>query len=143
MSEQNKYIARRLCEEVIGRGDLALADELVSSGFVGHGSGGPGQTQDIEGYKQFVTAMRTAFPDLAVRVEDQVAEGDRVVTRWSATGTHTGSFFGVPPSGKPGTLSGISLERFADGQSVECWVNSDELGLMQQIGAIPAGSTPG
>ncbi len=93
-----------------------------------------------EGIEQFYGALRAAFPDLRITIEDQVAEGDRVVTRWTARGTHTGAFQGIPPTGKQGRMTGIDIDRIADGKVVECWVNSDDLGLLQQLGVIP---TPG
>jgi steroid delta-isomerase-like uncharacterized protein len=137
MSEQNKRVARRLCEDVIGGGEVGLIDELVASEYLGHGSSPEFETHGREGYRQFVLGLRGAFPDLQLKVEDQIAEGDTVVTRWVASGTHRGSFYGVPPSGRQGSMSGITLERMVDGMSQECWTNSDDLGLLRQIGAIP------
>ena len=78
-----------------------------------------------------------AFPDIQMTVEEQVAEGDRVVTRWSAQGTHEGELMGVPASGKQVTVSGITIARLADGKIQEEWSNWDGLGLMEQIGAMP------
>lgn len=138
MSEQNKTIVRRAFEEVYNRGNLDIVDELVSSDFVVHAS-----SEDIHGptgLKLYVTALRQAFPDLHLTIDDQVAEGDRVVTRWTARGTHTGTFQGTPPTGKHGTMTGIDIDRVIDGRAVECWTNTDELGLLQQLGVVP---TPG
>src|SRR5665811_2179921 len=136
MSEQNKAIDRRILDEVYSQGDLDVADE-----FIAHG--GPGlQDQGREEYKQFVRMMRTAFPDLVITVEDQLAEGDKVLTRWLARGTHTGEFQGIPPTGMRGELAGMTVERFANGKVVECWSNTDDLGLLQQLGVMPvAGET--
>jgi steroid delta-isomerase-like uncharacterized protein len=136
MSEQNKIVVRRTLEEVYTKGNLNLIDELVISDFVAHSS-----TRDIygpDGMKQFAAALREAFPDLQMTIEDQVAEGDRVVTRWTARGTHTGSFQGIPPTGKQGTMTGIDIDRVVDGKTVECWSNTDDLGLLQQLGVVPA-----
>ena len=80
--------------------------------------------------------MRTAFPDLRISVEDQVAEGDKVVTRWRARGTHKGPFQGISPTGKRGEISGTIIDRIADGKIIECWSNSDDLGLLQQLGVV-------
>jgi steroid delta-isomerase-like uncharacterized protein len=113
-------------------------DELVDPRYIGHSSQPGTETRGIEGYRHFVMAMRTAFPDLEVTVEDQIAEGDRVVSRWRATGTHLGVFFGVPPSGRRASTTGITIERIEHGKTIECWTNSDDLGLLSQIGAIPA-----
>lgn len=138
MSEQNKALERRLLEEVYGHGKLELIDELVASDFVGHGTAAEGGDQGREAYRGFVMQMRTAFPDLSMTVEDQIAEGDKVVTRFRARGTHLGAFQGIPPSGKQGEISGTIIDRIADGRVVECWSNTDDLGLLQQIGAVPA-----
>jgi steroid delta-isomerase-like uncharacterized protein len=82
--------------------------------------------------------MMVAFPDLDRKVDDLVAEGDRVVARWSATGTQTGPFMGMPPSGKVATNSGITIFRISGGRIVEEWSESDMLGLLQQVGALPS-----
>jgi steroid delta-isomerase-like uncharacterized protein len=136
MSEQNKHVVRRAIEEVYNQGNLDVVEELVSRDFVAHVASenmyGPA------GMKQFVASLREAFPDLRMTIDDQIAEGDRVVTRWTARGTHTGSFQGIPPTGKQGTITGIDIDRFAGGKAVECWTNADYLGLMQQLGAVPA-----
>ena len=98
-------------------------------------------SQDIrgrDGAKQYVTMLRTAFPDLHFTIEDQIAEGDMVVTRWTARGTHKGSFQGVPATGREIRLMGTDIDRMTDGKVVECWAHVDELGLMQQLGAIGA-----
>ena len=136
MSQQNAMLARRIIEEVYNQGNLAIVDELVAGDFVIHS-----RSEDVHGpagAKQLVAALRAAFPDLYITIEDQIADGDRVVTRWTARGTHTGEFQGIPPTGKPGKMTGIDIDRVADGKIVECWVNSDDLGLLQQLGVIPA-----
>jgi steroid delta-isomerase-like uncharacterized protein len=138
VSEQNKLIHRRICEEAIGQGDVNVIQELVSDDFVGHASSPDMDTRGVEAYKQFVAGMHRAFPDLQITVEDQLAEGDKVVTRWRARGTHKGEYFGIPPSGKQGEMTGMSIDRIVDGKTVECWTNSDDLGLLRQIGAIPS-----
>ncbi len=136
MSQENKALIRRAIEEVYNQGNLATIDELVASDFVMHAPSGdiPGPA----GAKQFVTMLREAFPDLHLTIEDQVADGDRVVTRWTSEGTHLGEFQGIPPTGKHGTMTGIDIDRVVDGKVVECWVNEDDLGLLQQLGVIPA-----
>jgi predicted ester cyclase len=82
--------------------------------------------------------LREAFPDLHFTVEDQIAAGDRVVTRWAGTGTHEGEFQGIPPTGRKVRISGIDIDRFASGKVVECWPEVNELGLLQQLGVLPA-----
>ena len=91
-----------------------------------------------EGAKQFVTMFRTAFPDLHFTIEDQIAEGDMVVTRWTARGTHRGDFQGVLATGREIRLTGTDIDRMTNGKVVECWAHVDELGLMQQLGVIKA-----
>ncbi len=86
--------------------------------------------------KQFVSGMRSAFLDLHFTIEDQIAEGDKVVTRWKASGTHRGEFQGVPPTGKQATVPGITIDRIAHGKLVEGWTNWDALGLMQRLGVV-------
>lgn len=138
MSEQNKTVERRLLQEVYGNGNLDLIDELVASDFIGHGTAREGGDRGRDAYRAFVVEMRTAFPDLHFTIEDQIAEGDKVVTRFRAHGTHTGQFQGLPPTGKQGELSGTIIDRIADGKVVECWSNTDDLGLLQQLGVAPA-----
>src|SRR5688572_17801988 len=138
MSARNKLVARRAVDEVWNRGNLAAADELVAGDYVGHSSPSTDETHGPAGYKQFYAALRAAFPDIRFTVEDQVAEGDRVVTRWTAHATHTGEFRGIPPTGKRGSVTGITIDRVAGGKLVECWTNADDLGLLQQLGVVPA-----
>ena len=134
MSEENKAIVRRLGEEVWNKGNLAVVDELVSADFVGYG---PGRrvTRGPQELKQVVTRMRTAFPDLRFTVEDEIAVGDMVVTRWTGRGTHRGEWRGIAPLGKQASFTGIAIRRIAGGKIVERWVNADQLGLMRQLGA--------
>ena len=137
MSEHNKLLVRRVVEEVWNRGNYAVVDELAASDIVVHASTPDDDIHGREGVKQFYAALRAAFPDLHFAVQDQIAEGDRVVTRWLARGTHTGTFQGMPPTGKQVQMGGIDIDRFADGKVVECWPNADELGMLQQLGALP------
>jgi predicted ester cyclase len=90
--------------------------------------------------EQFYATLRAAFPDIHFMIEDQIAEGDRVVTRWSARATHTGEYQGISPTGKQLSVTGIDIDRIANGKVVECWPHMDELGLLQQLGVVP---TPG
>lgn len=135
MSEENKKIARRVIEELWNRGNFEVADELIARDYIGHMPGD--ETHGPEGVKVFFSEQRLAFPDIHYSVEDQVAEGDKVVTRWIARGTHKGELGGMPPTGKQGCVTGITISRIADGKLIEAWSNPDELGLMQQLGAIP------
>ena len=134
MSERNKLLVRRAVEDVWNRGNVAIVDELVASDVVIHASR---EIQGPAGIKQVSASLRQAFPDLHVAIEDQIAEGDKVVTRWTARGTHTGAFQGMPPTGKPCRFTGIAIDRIANDKTVECWTNVDELGLLHQLGAMP------
>jgi steroid delta-isomerase-like uncharacterized protein len=139
MSEENKAIARRALEEVFsGQGNLDVADELFAPDYVGHD---PASLEDIrgpEGVKEFASMYRNAFPDVQLSVQEQVAEGDMVATRWIASGTHQGDLMGIAPTGNRVTVAGTSVERIVDGKIEETWDNYDALGMMQQIGAIPS-----
>jgi steroid delta-isomerase-like uncharacterized protein len=137
--EENKAIARRAYEEVFSKGNFSLADELYASAHVNHFPGNPpGLPSGLEGLKQLIAFYRSAFPDLHFTVEDQIAEGDRVVTRTTSTGTNTGPLMSVPATGKSVVVTGIQIDRIADGKIVETWGNFDQLGLFQQLGIIPA-----
>jgi steroid delta-isomerase-like uncharacterized protein len=136
MPESNKQLSRRVNDEVWNEGKINLIDELVSADFVNH-SAPPGLPADREGFKQFVGMYRAAFPDVQITIEDILAEGDRVMTRWSATGTHKGKLLGIPPTNKKVTVTGMSENRISGGKIVEQWNEFDDLGMLQQIGAIP------
>ena len=137
-TEENKANVRRVFEEGWNQGNTAVFDELFAADYLGHSPSGP--IHGPEGFKQYYATYRTAFPDTHLAIEDMIAEGDKVVTRWTGTGTHQGTLMGIPPSGKRVTITGISIVRIANGKSVEDWANFDTLGMLQQIGAIP---TPG
>jgi predicted ester cyclase len=99
---------------------------------------GPGLTPDRAGHHQLLMQVRTAFPDARFTLDDVIAEGDRVVDRWTMEATHAGSLGGMPPTGRHVRLSGMDILRIADGQIAEVWHIEDTLGMMQQLGAIPA-----
>lgn len=138
MSAENKALARRLVEEAFNAGRLEVVDELVASDFVEHD---PSLTEEVRGpagVKELIAGYRAAFPDIRITIEDQIADGDYVVSRWSGTGTHQGELMGMPATGKQATVTGITIDRIADGRIAESWDNWDTLGMMQQLGAIPA-----
>ncbi len=134
--EENKAIERRFIKEVVNKGDLAVLDELLATNFVDH-SAPPGVAPDREGYKQFFAMTHSAFPDFHSTLEDMFAEGDKVVQRFTARGTHKGEFMGIPPTGKQVTITGIGIHRITGGKIVEDWVNMDMLGMMVQLGVVP------
>ena len=135
MSEQNKAAARAVFE-VWSSGELERLDELVARNVVHHDPHDPHASQGLDGMKKTIEINRTAFPDLQLTVEDQIAEGDKVATRWSASMTQQGELMGAPPTGKRATLTGITIDRFEAGKIVEAWRNMDTLGLLQGIGAL-------
>lgn len=135
-AEENKAKVRRVLD-AINTGKLDKIDELIASDYVYHSPGSP-EMRGPEGFRQLVSMYRTAFPDLSMVVEDIVAEGDKVVVRWSGTGTQRGELMGVPPTGKRVTASGLVISRFAGGKIVEDHEVIDMLGMMQQLGVVPA-----
>ncbi len=138
MSEENKEKVRRFLQEAFNEGNFGVADEIFASDYVQHDPTTPEEISGLEGIKGFVQMYRSAFPDSHITVEDQIAEGDEVVTRWRGRGTHQGELFGIPPSGNQVEISGITIDRFSGGKAVERWTNYDALGMMQQIGAAPS-----
>ena len=138
-AEDNKALARRFVEEFWDQKNLAAADELIAANHVDHTPGSPpGLPPGPTGFKQFGSVYFTAFPDLRITIDDQVAEGDMVVTRWTSHGTNTGSLFGMPATNKSATITGITISRIVDGKAVETWTNFDNLGMLQQLGVIPS-----
>jgi steroid delta-isomerase-like uncharacterized protein len=135
-AEENKATQRRVYEEAFNQKNLDVLDELIASEFTEHNPN-PGQPPGLEGLKQFLSSIHTAFPDLHVNVEDMVAEGDKVAARLRVRGTHQGEFTGIAPTGNQVTLTGIDIVRIAEGKVVEHWGNFDNLGMMRQLGAIP------
>jgi len=136
-TEENKTIVRRVNDEVWSKGQLDVIDELIADDFVATVVGAPEQIRGPQGFREFVGTYRKAFPDLRITVDEQVAEGETVVTRWTATGTNEGELMGMPATGKQATTAGININRISGGKLVEGWGLFDQLGLLQQIGAVP------
>ena len=135
-TEDNKRIARRMFKEVWNQGKLETVDELGIANQMSHGLGiemPPGTA----GLKQFISIYRTSYPDTHFAVEDQIAEGDKMATRWTATGTHRGELMGIAPTGKQVTVTGMAINYIVDGRIVETWNNFDALGQLQQLGVVP------
>ena len=138
--EQNKAMARRWFTDIIESGRLDVADEVFAANHVIHDPHAPpgGWPHGPAGLKAVAAPFKVAIPDMRVTVEDQIAEGDRVVTRWSATGTQTGPLMHLPPSGKTAKVTGANIVRIENGKIAESWFNFDMLTLLQQLGAIPS-----
>jgi steroid delta-isomerase-like uncharacterized protein len=137
-TEQNKALVRQMVEEMFNRGNISRADEFLSPDFVEHEELPPGIPQGREGVKQLTAMMRNAFPDFKATIEDIIAEGDKVVIRMTWSGTQKGEFMGVPPTGKSVSFGVLDIIRVAGGKFVEHWGQMDSMGMMQQLGAIPA-----
>jgi steroid delta-isomerase-like uncharacterized protein len=135
-AEENKAVVRRINEEVWNKGDLDVIDELIEDEAVITVIGAPEPVRGPRGFREFVAMYRTAFPDLRLTVEEQVGEGEIVVTRWTATGTHEGDLMGIPATGKQATTAGININRISGGKLVQGWGLFDQLGLLQQLGAV-------
>ncbi|MDX1687758.1 MAG: ester cyclase [Candidatus Promineifilaceae bacterium] len=135
MGEKNKAVARRFLDELWNQSNFAIVDELLASDYDGHSST---VIRGADGAVGFIPRLRAAFPDFQFTVVDQIAEGDKVATRWKLYGTHEGPFQGVPASGEQIEMTGITIFRIANGKLIEGWTNEDVFGMMQQIGAIPS-----
>lgn len=135
--DDNKRLAREAGELWDG-GDGTAIDRLFAADYVNHQNRADGAS-DIAGreaWRSFVATFAAAFPDFSYRVDMQIAEGDRVATSFSGAGTHQGSLFGLAPTGRRIAWTGISIDRIADGRIAETWINWDELGVMEQLGAV-------
>ena len=141
MSAENKALVRRLFKEVWSKGKLDLLDKIVAADYENHDPAGRMPASGREGLKQHVTAYRDAFPDLAFTIDDILADGNKVIVRWTANGTHLGTLLGaIPATGRQVLTIGTSIIRVAGGKITEQWANWDALGLMQQLGVT---ATPG
>jgi steroid delta-isomerase-like uncharacterized protein len=138
VSEQNKTLMRRAVKEVWNGENIAAVDELVTSDVVLHLAKPGDEIRGAESVTQFYTTLQAAFPDIHFTIDDQIADGDKVVTRWTCRGTHKGEFQGMSPTGKQINVTGIDIDRIANGKVVECWPIMDELGMLQQLGVVPA-----
>ena len=136
-AEDNKALVRRLVEEAINRRNLAVIDQLMTPGYVEHNAP-PGTGPGLEGVKQGMATYLAAFPELHVTIEDQVAAGDRVAGRYTTRVTHGGDLFGIPPTGRSAVYQTFDIVRIEDGRIAERWSVDDMLGLMRQLGLVPA-----
>ncbi len=138
-SEENKAVVRRVIEEMFNEGNLDAADELIAPDYVQHDPAMPEEARGPEGFKEFAAAFRAAFPDLHMEIEEQIAEGDLVATRWTCTGTHDGDLMGIAPTGKRVRQPGMDISRVSDGgKVVETWEGYNSMVMMQQLGVVPS-----
>ncbi|WP_420641458.1 ester cyclase [Candidatus Leptofilum sp.] len=137
MSRTNLETARLMSEEVWGKCNIELVDELYAENYVDLNPV-PGIPANREGLKMQLSMFRQAFPDMQATIEDLVESGDKVVTRYSVQGTHKGDLMGIPPTGKTAAFSGITIVRFEDGKAVEEYSITDMMTMFQQLGLTPA-----
>ena len=135
MSAENRDLVRRFLDEGIERGDPTAFDELLAPDVADHASA-PGLPPGSAGWQRNRAIMATGFPDLRFRIEDLLTVADKVVARTVFTGTHRGDFFGLPPTGQTVTVSSIHIFRIDEGRIVEHWANSDDLGMLRQLGVV-------
>ena len=132
--------SRRLLEEGFNNGNLAIIDQLVAPNAVNHDPGQPAHMRSLRGpdvQKRTVEMYRAAFPDVRITIDDVISQGDKVVLRWHAEGTHRGELEGLAPTGARASVTGISIDQWKDGQVVESWTEWDNLGLARHLGAAP------
>ncbi|HWY69135.1 MAG TPA: ester cyclase [Terriglobales bacterium] len=137
MSEQNKALVQRVIQELVNKGDFSLLDELVASDYAYY-EPTVGGIQGRDGYKSLVSMYRSAFPDMTLTINEQIAEGHKVVTHWTARGTHNGELMGVPPTGKQVTVQGVVISRIKDGKLIQDFESYDVHGMMRQLGVAQA-----
>ena len=139
--EHNKTAARRWTEDLWGRGDLAVADEIIARDYVRHDPGDPFPARGPDDVKRIVTMLRTMLPDFSIHIDAMIAEGDLVVSRYTATATDTVGYMGMPPTGKAVRTAAIQIFRFSNGKIVESWAARDDLGTLRQLGhlTLPGG----
>jgi predicted ester cyclase len=139
---RNKQLVRRVLKEIYTKGDLELANELVHPDFVDHEPAHAEQTTGPESVKQTVRRLQATFGGLRFEVEDEIAEGDKVVQLATMSGRHTGPLIGREPTGKDFAVRHIYIWRIADDKIVEHWGSRDDLGLLGQLGLLPIGEEP-
>ena len=132
-----KQIVKRLFEEP-WKGNWDVIDEYVAPGYIGHDPAEPEPIRGPAGVRANIEKYLTGFPGGGISVDDQIAEGDKVATRWTGRGTHMGEIAGISPTGKEVTVSGLTLSRLENGMVVEEWTTWDTLGMLMQLGAVPA-----
>jgi predicted ester cyclase len=133
----SKQIVKQLFEEP-WKGNMDVIDEYIAPGYIGHDPSEPDAIRGPEGFRAFVQKYLTAFPDGQITVDDQILEGDKVATRWTGRGTQTGEISGIAPTGKQVTVTGLTISRLEGGMVIEAWTTWDTLGMLVQLGAVPA-----
>jgi steroid delta-isomerase-like uncharacterized protein len=138
-ADASRTAARRFLEEIVNRRDEAAADELLADDVVFHEPPSRGGTRHgREAVKEYLQTLAAAFPDFAMTIEDEFAEGEKAVVRWTSHGTHRGEFHGIAPTGRRFEAPGMDIFHLEDGRIREVWVTVDALGWVQQLGGTPA-----
>jgi steroid delta-isomerase-like uncharacterized protein len=138
MTQDDHDLSRRVFEEVWNAKKIDAVDEVIAADYVHHDPQSPNVPPGVEGYKQFVRYYLNAFPDIHFEMHERIAQGDTVATRWTVTGTHSGDLEGLPRTGRRISLEGMSITHYKNGKIAESWNVWDALGMMQQLGAMPA-----
>ena len=138
MSSENKQVIRKLFNDLLNKGNLAVADEIIAPNHVNHDPATPDTGKGPDGEKQIVTLYRNAFPDLQFKIDHMIDADDFVTTRYTSTGTHKGELRGIAATNKTIKVEGMAINRISRGRIAESWVIWDALGLMQQLGVVPA-----
>jgi steroid delta-isomerase-like uncharacterized protein len=138
MSAENKAIVRRLYEEVWNKRKIELVSEIISPSHALQAPNVAGSAVGPEAYKRQTTLFLTGYPDLHWTIEDMIAEDDKVVACWTISGTHRGDFMGVPATNKKVSVDGMTIHHISNGKIMDSYSNWDALGMMQQLGAVPA-----
>ncbi|HSP76021.1 MAG TPA: ester cyclase [Cryobacterium sp.] len=140
-ADENKALLRRAWDEVYGQGRLDSIEEFIADDVIAHEP--DADVRGVEEFKRYLATFLAAFPDTSVTIEDVVAEGDKVVSRYTVRGTHTGSSdeYG-PPTGRPMVMEGITVYRFSGGKLAEMWDRYDTLAVMQQLGLMSEAEQP-
>jgi len=138
VSTENKQVVRRLFKDFLSKGNLAVADQIIAANHVHHDPATTDFGLGPDGQKRTISLYRNAFPDLQFKVNEMIAADQFVTTRYTATGTHQGELNGIAPTNKTLSVDGIAINRLSRGKIVETWVIWDALGLMQQLGVVPA-----
>jgi|SRR5579864_2181183 steroid delta-isomerase-like uncharacterized protein len=139
MTRESNIATMERLNAAIESGDFQAFEEVFAPGAIDHDPA-PGQIPGPEGFRQFFTELRTAFPDLKVSVEKMIADAEYVALAYTITGTHQGRFLGFAPTGKQMRARGVEIGKFAHGQLIERWGSSDQLGILQQLGLVPSPS---
>jgi len=136
----NEQLFQRYFDECANGGNLDLCDEIFAADYQHHDPANPDPRPVVgpQGVKAHLESLKGGFPDLVFDVEDTISDGDQIIVKWTARGTNTGDYFGMPATGTSIEISGMNTWRTRDGQAIEGWVNRDDMGLLQQLGVIPS-----